>query len=185
MGGLGSCGDTDSLRWQWWWSESDLDVVVNTLKQQFSRECDYFAFLGGSQSPNQCFKDVSTSIIIEQDSKCHLSPTNKPKSSRSYQSYIHMTLDLVEKRSIQIPDLRRKRERDLVRAIWLDRTKTMDLFFKFLNLFFYVHCSCLLPFGISKCVRNGLEKRPFPIFPTVSDKSAEDSSMDHFFYVWW
>ena len=70
MGNLGSGGSGDSsLRWRWGWSESDLNLVVNALEQEFSRECHYLALLIGSRSPNQSFKDVGTLIVIKQDSK--------------------------------------------------------------------------------------------------------------------
>lgn len=88
MGSLGS-GGSSSLRWRWRWSESDLDLVVNPLEQELSRECDYFALLSSSQSPNQSFKDVGTSIVIEQHTKRHLNPTQKKKNQINPQDLIN------------------------------------------------------------------------------------------------
>ena len=89
-GSLGSgCGGDSSLRWRWRWSESDLNLVMNTLEQELSRERHYFALLGSSQSPNQSFKDVGTSIVIEQHTKRHLNPTQKKKNQINPQDLIN------------------------------------------------------------------------------------------------
>lgn len=82
LGSGGGSGDS-SLRWWWRWTESDLDLVVNALEQEFPWECHYFALLGSSQSPNQSFEDVGTSIVIEQHSKRHLkNPTHNNKEPK-------------------------------------------------------------------------------------------------------
>lgn len=116
MGNLGSGGSGDSsLRWRWGWSESDLNLVVNALEQEFSRERHYFALLSGSQSPNQSFKDVGTSIVIEQHTKRHLNPNTKrkPKNQinpqRSYQIKINILFRSDRRKAIKKEQLTRSR----------------------------------------------------------------------------